>query len=95
MEYFLSHIGYVVVVGVVVAALGIVMVVCATLSRKESEKHPYDPELDKSDLMCAGCKMVSMCGMSSSEKKDCNESPELAVEKLVAEIKAEADKKSE
>lgn len=61
MEYFISHIGYVLICGLFVAALGIFASIAAKKSQEENEKHGYDPAWDKSEFACAGCKMVGTC----------------------------------
>ena len=71
MAYFLSHIGYIAVAALFAAALGIGMTIAADKSRKITETRGYDPELDKSDLACAGCRFFRLCsGQAAMEPKD-------------------------
>lgn len=71
MEYFVSHIGYVLLIGLFVAVLGILTAVFAQKSQKLNEEHGYDPAWDKSEYACAGCRFTQMCsGMAALKPKD-------------------------
>ena len=76
MEHLLSHIGIIVIAAFFVALLGIGMTVLAKMSQKENEKHGYDPEWDKSDLACAGCKFFGVCSGMSAMRPDVEPSDE-------------------
>ena len=71
MEYILTHIGYALAVGVVIAILGVLSAVFSQKSQEESERHGYDPAWDKSEYACAGCKFFQACsgGMSSPKTR--------------------------
>ena len=71
MEYFFSHIGYILIAALFAAALGIGMIIAAEKSREITEEKGYDPELDKSDLACAGCRFFQLCsGQAALKPKD-------------------------
>jgi len=71
MAYFFSHIMYIAVTALFAAALGIGMTIAAEKSREITETKGYDPELDKSDLACAGCRFFQLCsGQAALKPKD-------------------------
>ncbi len=98
MEYFISHIGYVLICGLFMAVLGIVTVIAGRASQKENERHGYDPAWDKSDLACAGCKFFQVCGGMSAMRPDMESAGENPVDsgscgRTVAELEELASRK--
>ncbi|WP_067537949.1 hypothetical protein [Emergencia timonensis] len=56
MHYFLTHIGYIIVVAVVIALLAFAAVI---LAEKNEAKRNVDDE--RCDFTCSGCPNVSIC----------------------------------
>ena len=56
MHYFLTHIGYIIVVAVVIALLAFAGVI---LAEKNEAKRNVDDE--RCDFTCSGCPNVSIC----------------------------------
>jgi hypothetical protein len=72
MAYFLSHIIYIVVAAIFIAAHGIIAVVAANKSQKESMKHRDDKEWMNCEREagcqgCAGCKFFQFCDPVTSD----------------------------
>jgi len=67
MEYFVSHIGPVIVVALVVAALGVIWGFAAARNAKTR-----DPEMQKKqDAACENCALANMCSHFGREEEDC------------------------
>ena len=90
MDYFLSHVGYAMLVGLFVAALGLGVAYFAWRSQKLNEEHGYDPAWDKSEFACAGCKSVGVChGMAKlKEEMDAKKAKEACASMKAAETDA-------
>lgn len=56
MSYFFSHIGYIVIAAVVIAALAFIAVVVG--EKNDAERDIND---ERCDFACSGCPNVSMC----------------------------------
>lgn len=72
MEYFLSHILYIVIAAFAIAALGIVAVIAANKSTEESIRHEGDPDwhCDTSACQgCPGCKFFQFCDPEEKRKE--------------------------
>ena len=87
MDYFISHIGYIWIAGLLIAALALGAAYFASKSQEENVKHGYDPDWDKSEFACQGCKLVGICnGMASLKPKDPEELEALKDEFLAGEL---------
>ena len=92
MEYFFNHIGYVLVAGLFAALLCALTVFFQAKSEQANIEHGYDPEWDKAQFACKGCKMAGMCNHMHSLKPadfDSDSCADRVDEKTVAELKAE------
>ena len=61
MDYFIHHVGYIIIAAICIAVVGIIVVVAGHKNAKLSEEHGQDPDWDSSKYACAGCKFFQVC----------------------------------
>lgn len=69
MEYFLTHIGYIIIIAFIIAGLGAVWAYTAAHNAKKR-----DPEMQKmQDKACENCSLASMCTRFGKEDDSCKD----------------------